>query len=196
MTFMNAKALAVTAALLLGSTAAIAECDERLEIDTEQVRDHLALLKSPDADELDQIDVLGPLLCAKRESVRDLAFRAGLASPSRAVQAETLLAAMKRKRTMVVEFVEEEDISSDVRAYIKDTIAVDYQLNHVEDESCAGLDTNRQCKSYFVDIHGNQVEITYGRDLGSFSLDESGELKGFFKPANLSAKVPARIKLL
>ncbi len=104
---------------------------------------------------------------------------------------------MQQKQNMVVEFIEEEGISNEVRSYIQDTIALEYQFNHVEDDaSCIGLDTNKDCKGYFLDITGGNVQITYGRDLGSFSLDENGELKGFFKPANLKAKVPAKIRLL
>lgn len=196
----NAKGLVAAAALVLGSSvtaSAASGCEATLELDTDQVRHHLDLLKSVDADELDQLDVLAALMCADRPGVRDLAARTALASPNPSIRSETLLGVMQQKQNMVVEFIEEEGVSNEVRSYIQDNIALEYQLNHVEgDPSCAGLDTNKDCKNYFVDITGNNVEITYGRDLGSFSLDENGELHGFFKPAGLAAKVPAKIKLL
>lgn len=197
MTIIDMKVLAAAVALVVGSSLAASACEATLELDTDQVRHHLETLKSTDADELDQLDVLGALMCADRPGVRDLAARTALASPNPSVRAETLLGVMQQKQNMVVEFIEEEGISNEVRSYIQDTIALEYQFNHVEgDTSCIGLDTNRHCKNYFLDITGGNVQITYGRDLGSFSLDENGELKGFFKPATLKAKVPAKIRLL
>ena len=195
------RVLAAAAALTFGPSLAasgqVFACETTLALDTDQVRHHLDTLKSADADELDQIEVLGALMCADRPGVRDLAARTALTSPNPSVRSETLLNVMQQKRNMVIELIEEEGISNEVRAYIQDEIALEYQFNHVEDDpSCIGLDTNKDCKGYFLDITGSNVEITYGRDVGSFSLDENGELKGFFKPANLKAKVPAKIRLL
>jgi len=186
----------LAAGLLLGMSWAASACERPLELDSEQVRHHIDLLKSEDADELEQIDVIGALMCAERASVRDLAARTALASPNESVQAGMLSEVLMQKKSILIEFIEEEGISNEVRDYVQENVAVNYQAKFVDrNASCIGL-SNATCKGYFLDITGKNVEIMYGKDLGSFSLNNDGVLHGYYKPDDVSSKIPAKIKLL
>ena len=71
MKIIGAFVFAAATTLLQVPSAAASGCEATLELDTDQVRHHLETLKSADADELDQLDVLGALMCADRPGVRD-----------------------------------------------------------------------------------------------------------------------------
>lgn len=196
MMLIDRKYLAVAAAILLGSSWSSWACERPLELDSDQVRHDIDLLKSADADELDQIDVIDALMCAERASVRDLAARTALASPNESVQAGMLSEVLMQKKNILIEFIEEEGISNEVRDFVQEKTAVNYEVKFVDrNASCLGLD-NGKCESWFLDVTGKNVEIKYGKDLGSFSLDENGILRGYYKAGNVSSKIPAKIKLL
>lgn len=196
MMLIDRKYLAVAAAILLGSSWSSWACERPLELDSDQVRHDIDLLKSADADELDQIDVIDALMCAERASVRDLAARTALASPNESVQAGMLSEVLMQKKNILIEFIEEEGVSNEVRDFVQEKIAVNYQVGFIDrSASCIGLD-NSSCENYFLDITGKNVEIKYGSDLGSFSLDDSGDLRGYYKPTGVSYKIPAKIQLL
>lgn len=196
MPWSASKCSMIAAFIFFGSSWAALACDRPIELDSDQVRHDLDLLKSEDADELDQIDAIGALMCAERASVRDLAARTALASPNESVQAGMLSEVLMQKKNILIEFIEEEGVSNDVRDYVQEKIAVSYQVKFVDrNNTCLGLD-NSKCENYFLDITGKNVEIKYGQDLGRFTLDVNGELHGYYKPIGVPAKVPAKIQLL
>lgn len=196
MPWSHKRSLIIASAILLNSSLMALACEQIIELDRDQVRHSIELLKSADADELDQIDVLGTLMCAERASVRDLAARTALASPNKSVQAGILSEMLLQKKNFLIVFVEQEGISNDVRDFIREKIAVSYQAQFVDRNTyCVGLES-RSCQDFFLEITGKNVEIKFGDDLGSFSLDENGELHGFYKPSGISAKIPAKINLL
>ncbi|MEM8951284.1 MAG: hypothetical protein AAGA21_22080 [Pseudomonadota bacterium] len=196
MTVLDGKTLATAAAILLCSSWTAMGCERAIELDSDQVRHQIDLLKAEDADPIDQTDALSALMCAERASVRDLAARTALASPNDSLQAATLAEVLMQKQTIMIEFIEEEGIANDVRDYITENIALSYEVRSVDrNASCIAL-SNGGCQGYFLDITGKNVDIKYSRDIGSFSLDPEGDLRGYYKPNGFPAKVPARIKLL
>ena len=58
------------------------------------------------------------------------------------------------------------------------------------------MHNKKDCDGYSLDISGTNVELSHANNLGSFSLNEDGELFGYFKPVNMPMKVPAKIELL
>ena len=88
---------------------------------------------------------------------------------------------------------------------MKGKIAFRYSFKYVDrDASCISLLCKDDCGDQSLDITGTKVELyynerygsTYPRGLGNFSLNEDGDLAGYFKPFKESPKVPAKIVLL
>ena len=173
-------------------------CSEIVSIDNSEVKQLIAILHDPDADEFDQILAVEALTCAKRKPVRDMGFRAMLRSPNDVVRADGLFRALSDRSSIVVKLATRQGMSKDDQNFVKANPEIIFDVHFV--------DTERRCISIWrvnstkcepdtgVVVTRNEVVLRYRETKVVLEATPDGRLTGSYS-YRYNKNIPAEIEV-
>lgn len=185
-------------------------CEEPVTLEPAQARELLTLIKTPEADALDQIFGFETLMCAKRSSVRDLAVRTALDSPNKTLRSSVMFELLFAKEQLLVEFLPEEGLSKEQYAFIKAQPSLSFIVaKRTREANCFIIKAHNGSKNCadegawnLVEVSGTRVNFFLGDAYrGTFALT-GGDLIGTMNGKSIAhdrqslGDMPVRIRLI
>ncbi|MEM8626536.1 MAG: hypothetical protein AAGF32_01230 [Pseudomonadota bacterium] len=176
-------------------------CRQFSDLPDVQVRAMIDLVRDTKADTLDQGFAFSTLLCARRETVRELALRAALAATDNpAVRSVALLQVLMSRDVLVMEFERGAGVDADTASFIREaggSIGIPL-VKHNRKQKTIGL--FRGSTRNLLDISGTRVTFRYSdRRRNTYraelALADGGVLRGTFYGDGITAGTPVVVKI-
>jgi hypothetical protein len=182
------------------STRTAMACDEFHKLEMTQAQQLLTQLRDPKSDTMARVFAFQALACADIPAVRQVAMKEALAINGDAiVRGEVLQEILMQRDGIVIELIPPPDASQATRKWI-DAYKGSISYNFVYKDARAGCinhtyagDTCR--KSDMLKLNADKVTVYDGALVGEFQLEPDNTMRGYVKPDQNHARVPAKFSL-
>ena len=187
---------ALAVCLVVGTAHA---CEQYKALDAADAQQALSTLKDAKSDSMTRVLAFNALACATIPAVRQVAMKEALKIDDPIVKGSVLLEILLQRDAILVELIPSSALSRDAKAFAEqNNNSLVYKLGFKDPVAgCITLiySTNECRKDSMIKLNGDSVDLYSGNLYGKFTLQPDNTLRGYIKPNNRTAQIPARIGL-